>query len=94
MFDPRYRLSLSQAVFHDSVITTHHSTLDNLKFRDVKTTRALDFRWLEQDGWVQQTTFRDGSVLTANFSPHASNGIAAQTLRAHLTDGRKFDFRE
>ncbi|MGX5024773.1 glycoside hydrolase [Enterobacter sp. UPMP2060] len=41
VFDPRYRLPLYQAVFHDSVIATHHWTFDNLKFSDVKTTRAL-----------------------------------------------------
>ena len=41
MLDPRYRLPLYQAVFHDSVISTHHWTFDNLKFSDVKATRAL-----------------------------------------------------
>ncbi|WP_058973735.1 glycoside hydrolase [Type-D symbiont of Plautia stali] len=41
VFDPRYRLPLYQAVFHDSVITSHHWTFDNLKFSDVKTTRSL-----------------------------------------------------
>ena len=139
VFDPRYRLPLYQAVFHDSVITTHHWTFDNLKFSDVKTTRALlsqlyntpplfnlsrstlkarlpdiikaddsfrvlhqvlwdkaltGFRWLDSDGWVQQTTFSDGSMLTANFGDRAFNGIAAQTLRANLADGRNLDFRQ
>lgn len=40
-FDPRWRLPLYQAVFHDAVITTHHWTLDNLKFPAVTTTREL-----------------------------------------------------
>lgn len=34
-FDPAFRLPLYQAVFHDSVITTHHWTLDSLKFPQV-----------------------------------------------------------
>lgn len=138
-FDPRYRLPLYQAVLHDAVINTHHWTFDNLKFTDVKTTRALlsqlyntpplfnlsrstlkarlpeiikadasfrvlhqalwdramtDFRWLDQAGWVQQTTFSDGSVLTANFGMTPFNGLAAHTLRAHLADGRTLDFKE
>lgn len=112
-FDPRYRLPLYQAVFHDSVINTHHWTYDNLKFSDLTITRVLlsqlyntaplfnlnrrtlqarlpeikkadasfrllhemlwdkaliDFRWLDQQGRVQQTRFSDGSVLIANFS--------------------------
>ncbi|HGM4762395.1 TPA: glycoside hydrolase [Serratia marcescens] len=28
----------------------------------------FDFRWLDRDGWVQQTTFSDGSTLAANFT--------------------------
>ncbi|CFR30158.1 glycoside hydrolase [Yersinia frederiksenii] len=136
-FDPRYRIPLYQAVFHDSVISTHHWTYDNLKFSDVKIARELlsqlyntpplfnlsrstlnvrlpeiikadanfrplhqilwnkgltDFRWLDQAGWVQQTTFSDGSVLIANFSDRAFNGIAAHSLRANLADGRVLDF--
>lgn len=138
-FDPRYRLPLYQAVFHDSVISTHHWTYDNLKFSDVKITRELlsqlyntaplfnlsrstlrarlpeiikadakfrplhqtlwnkgltDFRWLDQAGWVQQTTFSDGSVLTANFGDNSFNGVAAKSLRANLADGRILDFKE
>lgn len=139
IFDPRYRLPLYQAVFHDSVITTHHWTFDNLKFRNVKITRALlsqlyntpplfnlsrstlklrlpeiikadasfrvlhqvlwdkaltRFRWLDRAGWVQQTTFSDGSVLTVNFGDREFNGIAAQTLRATLSDGRTLNFKQ
>lgn len=133
VFDPRYRLPLYQAVFHDAVISSHHWTYDNLKFTDVKTTRGLlsqlyntpplfnlsrstlqtrlpeimradaafrplhqalwdkaltDFRWLDQAGWVQQTTFSDGSVLTANFADQPFNGMAGHSLRAKLADGR------
>ncbi|OTA19832.1 hypothetical protein Xbed_01951 [Xenorhabdus beddingii] len=136
-FDPRYRLPLYQAVFHDAVISSHHWTYDNLKFSDVKTTRELlsqlyntpplfnlnrstlkarlpeiikadakfrplhqalwdkaliDFRWLDQKGFVQQTTFSDGSVLTANFGDRTFNGIAAKSLRANLPNGRILDF--
>jgi len=139
VFDPRYRLPLYQAVFHDAVIATHHWTFDNLKFSDVKTTRALlsqlyntpplfnlsrstlkerlpeiikadasfrilhqalwdkaltDFSWLDKDGWVQQTTFSDGSVLTANFGDNSFNGLAAKMLRATLADGRTLDFKQ
>ncbi|HEY4294096.1 glycoside hydrolase [Luteibacter sp.] len=39
--DPRYRLPLYQAVFHDSVIATHHWLYDNLKFTDVRIEREL-----------------------------------------------------
>jgi len=139
VFEPRYRLPLYQAVFHDAVITTHHWTFDNLKFSDVKTTRALlsqlyntpplfnlsrstlkarlpeiikadasfrvlhqalwdkaltGFRWLDRVGWVQQTTFSDGSVLTANFGDRTFKGIAAKTLRASLADGRTMYFKQ
>ncbi|HWX04135.1 glycoside hydrolase [Collimonas sp.] len=34
-FDPAARLPLYQAVFHDSVITTHHWSFDNLKLSNV-----------------------------------------------------------
>lgn len=40
-FDPRYRLPLYQAVFHDSVVTTHHWLYDNLKFPDARAEREL-----------------------------------------------------
>ncbi|WP_266157191.1 glycoside hydrolase [Dyella silvatica] len=33
--DPTYRLPLYQAVFHDSIITTHHWSFDNLKLSNV-----------------------------------------------------------
>lgn len=138
-FDPRYRLPLYQAVFHDAVISTHHWSYDNLKFNDVKTTRELlsqlyntpplfnlsrstlqarlseiikadaafrplhlvlwdksltDFRWLDMGGWVQQTTFSDGSVLIANFSSKPFNEIAARSLQARLADGRVLNFTQ
>lgn len=50
-----------------------------------------DFRWLDRDGWVQQTTFSDGSRLTANFSAQPFADAAAHSLRATLADGRTFN---
>lgn len=131
-FDPRWRLPLYQAVFHDAVITTHHWTLDNLKFPAVTTTRELlsqlyntpplynlsrntvqtrlpamiksdrifrplhqllwnkaltGFRWLDNDGWVQQTKFSDGSVITVNFADHNIAGYPPQSLSAVPAEG-------
>jgi hypothetical protein len=40
-YDPRYRLPLYQAVFHDSVIATHHWGNASLKFEDQVETVAL-----------------------------------------------------
>jgi len=40
-FDPRTRLPLYQAVFHDAVIVTHHWAFDQLKLANVATERAL-----------------------------------------------------
>lgn len=40
-FDPRFRLPLYQAVFHDSVITTHQWGFGSLKFSDAAVTNAL-----------------------------------------------------
>jgi hypothetical protein len=40
-FDPARRLPLFQAAFHDSVITTHHWTLDSLKFTETRATTEL-----------------------------------------------------
>lgn len=116
-YDPRYRLPLYQAVFHDSVVTTHHWHNASLKFADqVKTVALLEqlynvpplyhlnpdefqkhkahilahhaffsplhrdlalepitgFRWLTDDRRVQQTTFGDGTTITANFGDHAT----------------------
>ncbi|WP_213989577.1 glycoside hydrolase [Sodalis sp. dw_96] len=138
-FDPRYRLPLYQAVFHDAVISSHHWTYDNLKFIDVKTTRTLlsqlyntpplfnlsrgtlrarlpeikkadaafrplhqalwdkaltGFSWLDQTGWVQQTTFSDGSVLIANFGDRSFGDMTAHSLRAKLADGRILNVME
>lgn len=50
-----------------------------------------DFRWLDRDGWVQQTTFSDGSTLTANFSAQPFGGVAPHSVRAKLADGRTLD---
>ena len=40
-FDPARRLPLFHAAFHDSVITTHHWTLDSLKFAETRVTTEL-----------------------------------------------------
>src|SRR5205823_4543600 len=40
-FDPRFRLPLYQAVFHDSLVTTHHAAYSSLKFKDEVTTVEL-----------------------------------------------------
>ncbi|RCS21576.1 hypothetical protein DUT91_23200 [Phyllobacterium salinisoli] len=40
-FDPRTRLPLYQAVFHGSVITTHHWLFDNLKLTNVRPQNEL-----------------------------------------------------
>jgi hypothetical protein len=40
-FDPARRLPLFRAAFHDSVITTHHWTLDSLKFTQTRVTTEL-----------------------------------------------------
>jgi hypothetical protein len=39
--DPRYRLPLYQAVFHDAVITTHHWLFDTLKLSNVRADTEL-----------------------------------------------------
>jgi hypothetical protein len=42
-FDPRFRLPLFEAVFHDSVVATHHWENGSLKFRDeAKTTQLFE----------------------------------------------------
>lgn len=131
-FDPRWRLPMYQAAFHDAIISTHHWTYDNLKFPEVRITRELlsqlyntaplynlsrntlsqripemiksdnvfrplhealwdkkliDFKWLDREGWVQQTTFSDGSIIMANFAKKPFNDLAPQTLKAVLADG-------
>jgi hypothetical protein len=40
-FDPRTRVPLYQAVFHDAVLVTHHWAFDQLKLANVATERAL-----------------------------------------------------
>jgi hypothetical protein len=40
-YDPRYRLPLFQAAFHDSVVTTNHWSQGSLKFTNVAKTREL-----------------------------------------------------
>ena len=40
-FDPRTRLPLYQAVFHDAVIVTHHWAFDQLKLTNIAASRSL-----------------------------------------------------
>lgn len=40
-FDPALRLPLFQSVFHDSIVTTHHWTMDSLKFKESRQTTEL-----------------------------------------------------
>lgn len=40
-FDPAIRLPLFQSVFHDSIVTTHHWTMDSLKFKESRQTTEL-----------------------------------------------------
>ncbi|MGX5833204.1 glycoside hydrolase [Aeromonas piscicola] len=40
-FDPAIRLPLLQSVFHDSIVTTHHWTMDSLKFKESRQTTEL-----------------------------------------------------
>ncbi|XAM00542.1 hypothetical protein OT109_03960 [Phycisphaeraceae bacterium D3-23] len=115
-FDPRYRLPLYQAVFHDCVVATHHWGYHSLKFSDQVQTVALieqlynvpplvhlnrdawrehgdaiarrmaffapihrdaallpltSYRWLDDGGFVQQTTFGERFVITVNFGDAA-----------------------
>lgn len=122
-----------QAVFHDTIISTHHWTFDNLKFPEVQVTRELlsqlyntaplynlsrstlhqrlpammksnsvyrplhealwdqkmvGFQWLDNQGWVQETRFSDGSIIMANFSKQVFKDLPPQSLKAILSDGR------
>ena len=40
-FDPALRLPLFQSVFHDSIVTTHHWTMDSLKFKESRQVTEL-----------------------------------------------------
>ncbi len=40
-FDPALRLPLFQSVFHDSIVTTHHWTMDSLKFKESRQATEL-----------------------------------------------------
>ena len=54
-------------------------------------TALIDFSWLDNNGTVQQTTFRDGSKIIANFSNQAFNkgdvDVAAASIKAILSNG-------
>ncbi|GAB4252977.1 MAG: glycoside hydrolase [Acidobacteriota bacterium] len=70
--DPRYRLPLYEAAFHDSVITSSHWSAPNLKFTNVTETVALtqllyqvpplyhlNLRSLQETGELIRQSFRD-----------------------------------
>ena len=48
----------------------------------------VGFQWLDNEGWVQKTTFSDGTVIMANFSKQAFNDLPPQSLKAILASGR------
>jgi hypothetical protein len=50
------------------------------------------FRWLTPDRLVQQTTYADGRVLTANFGETAWKGLRPDCVRATWTRRRAMDF--
>ena len=141
-FDPTKRLPLFQAAFHDSVITTHHWTVDSLKFIETRMTTELlqqlynvppllnlslnsastripylkqldaffrplhlqlydkaltNFRWLRQDGSVQETQFSDGTRIIANFRAEKviqeNKSISENSVLAILPDGKTMVFQ-
>ncbi len=140
-FDPARRLPLFQAAFHDSLVTTNHWTLDNLKFKETRRSSELlqqlynvppmlninldtassrlaylkriddffrplharlydkalvDFKYLSENGLLQQTHFSDGTTIIANFNEHAiqwsGKTISAMSLIAMLSDGELMRF--
>ncbi|UXI03093.1 glycoside hydrolase [Photobacterium sp. TY1-4] len=54
----------------------------------------VDFRWLDNEGWLQQTTFGDGSRVIANFSGQVRHdqqlALPPQSIIALLSDGTVF----
>ena len=59
--------------------------------------QLTEFKWLDSSGLVQQTTFSDGSTITANFgskpSTHANTQIPAQSVLAQLSNGRQIKWQ-
>ena len=59
--------------------------------------QLTEFKWLDNSGLVQQTTFSDGSTITANFgskpSTHANTQIPAQSVLAQLSNGRQIKWQ-
>ncbi|EKE09789.1 MAG: hypothetical protein ACD_16C00105G0002 [uncultured bacterium] len=127
-YDPRYRLPLLQAVFHESVIMTDRWELSHMKLKNLVKRReilellygipsiwALDlkdlkthgahlkklsaffdrlhsaialkplanFKWLTEDHLIQQVTFGDFVILTANFSQEPFKGIPPESLQVN-----------
>ncbi|WP_374337824.1 glycoside hydrolase [Leeia sp.] len=77
------RLPLLQKL--DSVFRPQHEQL--------ATQRMTAFRWLSPDRLVQQTTFEDGSTLTANFGAQAAQveggSVPAGSLRVRMSGKRE-----
>jgi hypothetical protein len=92
LFDPHFRLPLYQAVFHDSVVTTHHWLSPSLKFTGQIAERALlelpynvpPLYHLNTKEWE-----RDGAWIEAEyrfFSPlHRITGLLALESFTWLT---------
>lgn len=50
--------------------------------------KMVGFQWLDNQGWVQETRFSDGSIIMANFSKQVFKDLPPQSLKAILSDGR------
>lgn len=59
--------------------------------------QLTEFKWLDKSGLVQQTTFSDGSTITANFSSkpitYANITLPAQSVLAQLSTGRNIKWQ-
>ena len=64
----------------DSVFRPIHQVLWDQKL--------VGFTWLDKEGWVQQTTFSDGSVIIANFADKPFNDVPPRSLKAMLSNGK------
>ncbi|MFY3771718.1 hypothetical protein AHYW_002235 [Providencia manganoxydans] len=64
----------------DSVFRPIHQVLWDQKL--------VGFTWLDKEGWVQQTTFSDGSVIIANFADKPFNDVPPRSLKAVLSNGK------
>lgn len=96
LFSPEFRVPLYQAVFHDVVISSHHWTMDNLKFSDVKADRDLVGMLYNTPPMVNLS--RDGIELRIKALQHYQEGYSpvhhvlwdkALVKFEYLTDNRK-----